>query len=316
MGKKGICSFIVALFLLFVGGSMALGFQPVYVMASGNMGGTYYSLGGIVAETINQKVPGVRLAVLPSSGSGENVGLMETGLCQFGLMDSYAVMAYEGKDLYYENPQTFLRGVMPLYPEVARILVSKGSDIGSVRDLEGKKVVLGRKGSGVLVTAQQILRSSGLGSDKVLPAYLGMGEGLLALKEGSVDAVIFVGPLGGGSAMEQEALKTSKVLGLDDDARGALLSSAPYWREFSIPAGTFPDQDEAIKTVGAWTVLYCREDMNEDLVYRVAKTIYKEAENLSPYIPGSVTLSPGQVQEMLVPIHPGAAKFFKEEGTL
>ncbi|SMG28828.1 TAXI family TRAP transporter solute-binding subunit [Dethiosulfovibrio salsuginis] len=316
MGKNSLLRVFVCLCSSLIFASMAWGFQPVYVMASGNMGGTYYSLGGIVAETVNQKVPGVRLAVLPSSGSGENVELMETGLCQFGLMDSYAVMAYEGKDLYYENPQTFLRGVMPLYPEVARVLVSKGSKISSVRDLEGKKVVLGRKGSGVLVTAQQILRFSGLGSDKVVPAYLGMGEGLLALKEGTVDAVIFVGPLGGGSAMEQEALKTSKVLGLDDAARGSLLGSAPYWREFSIPAGTFPNQDEEIKTVGAWTVLYCREDLNDDLVYRVAKTIYKEAADLSPYIPGSVTLRPGQVQEMLVPIHPGAARFFKEEGSL
>ncbi len=316
MGEKRFLCVMAALCSLFVWASVSWGFQPVYVMASGNMGGTYYSLGGIVAETVNQKIPGVRLAVLPSSGSGENVDLMEKGLCQFALMDSFAVMAYEGKDLYYEKPQTYLRGVMPLYPEVARILVPLKSDIQSVKDLGGKKVVVGRKGSGVLVTAQQILASSGLGTDKVVPAYLGMGEGLLALKEGSVDAVIFVGPLGGGSAMEQDALKDSRVLGVDDETRGALLASAPYWREFSIPAGTFPNQDGAIKTVGAWTVLYCREDLNDDLVYRVAKTVYQEAGNLSPYIPGSVTLSPGQVQEMLIPIHPGAARFFKEEGSL
>lgn len=314
--RRFLCIIVVALCSLLVLASVSLGFQPVYVMATGNMGGTYYSLGGVLAETVNQEIPGIRLAVLPSSGSGENVDLMEKGLCQFALMDSFAVMAYEGKDLYYERPQTYLRGVMPLYPEVARIIVPTKSDVHSVKDLGGKKVVVGRKGSGVLVTAQQILASSGLGTDKIVPAYLGMGEGLLALKEGTVDAVIFVGPLGGGSAMEQDALKDSRVLGLDDETIGTLLASAPYWREFSIPAGTLPNQDKAIKTVGAWTVLYCREDINDDLVYRVAKTVYQEAANISPYIPGSVTLSPGQVQEILVPLHSGAAKFFKEEGSL
>ncbi len=313
--KKGFL-FFAALFMVMAVSSMAMGNSPIYVMASGNMGGTYYSLGGVVAETVNQKVPGVRVAVLPTSGSGENVDLMEKGLCHFALMDSYAVMAYEGRDLYYETPQTYIRAVLPLYPEVARILVPVDSDIKSIRDLEGKRIVLGRKGSGVLVTAQQILRAAGVDPSRITPAYLGMGEGLLAVKDGSVDCVVFVGPLGGGSAMEQEVIKGCRIIGLDDETRAALLASAPYWREFSIPSGSFPGQKDEIKTIGAWTVLYCREDTNADLVYRVAKAVYRESKGLSPYIPGSVVLSPNQVQEMLVPLHEGAARFFREEGAL
>ncbi|MCF4151224.1 TAXI family TRAP transporter solute-binding subunit [Dethiosulfovibrio sp. F2B] len=316
MGKRRglLCLLLVSVVLGTA--AVASAFQPVYVMASGNMGGTYYSLGGILAETVNEKLPGVRVAVLPSGGSAENVDLMEKGLAQFALIDSFAVMAYQGRDLYYEAPQTYLRGVVPLYPEVARILVPKDSAIVTLSDLAGKKVVLGKKGSGVLITAQQILMASGLRQDQLEPAYLGMGEGLLALREGSVDAVIFVGPLGGGSAMEQEALKDARIIGLDDKTRKKLMDTAPYWKEFVVPAGTFDGQIEDIKTVGAWTVLCCREDLDDDLINRVAETVYDNAEDISSYIPGSVKLSPDNVDEVLIPLHDGAKKFFDGKGAL
>lgn len=296
--------------------SPAAAFQPVYVMASGNMGGTYYNLGGIISETVNDNVPGVRVSVLPSGGSVDNIDLMEKGLCQFALIDSFAVMAYRGMDIYYENPQTYIRSVIPLYPEVARILIRPDSDISNVSDLKGKKVVLGRQGSGVLITARQIIKAAGLKADQIKPAYLGMGEGLLALEKGDVDAVIFVGPLGGGSAMELEALKKVRIVGLNDRTIKNLLSSAPYWNEFAIPAGTFAGQAEVIDTVGAWTVLYCRDDLNADLVYKVAKTIYEKADRISSYIPGTVKLTPGDVNKVMVPLHDGASRFFKEEGNL
>ena len=293
----------------------ALAFQPVYVMGSGNMGGTYYSLCGIIAETVNNKVPGVKMSVLPTGGTVDNVSLMGSGLCQFALMDSFAVMAYNGKDMFYEKPQTYLKGVVPLYPEVARILVPKGSAIKSVKDLTGKKVVMGRKGSGVLMTSQQILRMSGLRNDAVKPEYLGMGEGLLALKNGQVDAVIFVGPIGGGSAMEQELLSSTSVIGLDKATIKKLIASAPYWKEFTIPAGTFPNQKESLLTVGAWTVLYCREELSPELVEKVTGAIYNNISTISSYIPGSVKLSPEQTAEVLVPLHEGAARFFKKKGS-
>ncbi len=166
----------------------ASAFQPVYIMGSSSMGGTYYQLAGIIAEAVNDKVPGVRLAVQPTGGTAENIDNLEKGLNQFALTDSLAVMAYEGRDLYYERPQTYLGAVMPLYPEVARLLVPAGSPVRSLSDLAGRRVAVGRKGSGVLVTARQILEASGLRSDAVHPVYLGMGEGLLALRDGTVDA--------------------------------------------------------------------------------------------------------------------------------
>lgn len=294
----------------------AMAFQPVYVLGGANIGGTYYGLGGIIAETVNETVPGVRIAVQPTGGTRDNIELLEQGLNQFALTDGFVAMAYQGRDLYYERPQTYLRAVVPLYPEVARILVPAGSPVDSLGDLAGRRVAVGRKGSGLLITARQILRSAGLRPGAVKLAYLGMGEGLLALRDGKVDAVIFVGPLGGGSAMEQEILGTTKVLGLDAGTREGVLASAPYWRQFTIPAGTFSGQDEALKTVGSWTILSCREDLDDDLVYRVARSIYENASTISGYIPGSVSLEPNQVSELLIPLHDGAERFFKEAGVL
>lgn len=294
----------------------ASAFQPVYIVGGGNMGGTYYALAGILAERVNTSLPGLRMAVQPTGGTAENIDNLEKGLNQFALTDSLAVMAYEGHDLYYERPQTYLRAVMPLYPEVARLLVPAGSSVRSLADLAGRRVAVGRKGSGVLVTARQILEASGLRSDAVHSVYLGMGEGLLALRDGTVDAVLFVGPLGGGSAMEREVLETSRVLGLDRKTIDKVLASAPYWRAFSVPAGTFPGQTKPLETVGSWTFLACRDDLSESVVHGVVRTLYEGASILGAYIPGSVTLEPDQVKELLIPLHVGAARFFKEAGVL
>ena len=312
--KRVFLSSVFALLSVAIATS-AFAFQPVYVMGSGNMGGTYYNLSGIIAETVNNKVPGVKISVLPTGGTVDNVSLMQSGLCQFALMDSFAVMAYKGKDIYYEKPQTYLKGVVPLYPEVARILVPKNSPIKSVPNLAGKRVVIGRKGSGVLMTSQQILKASGLRSNAVKPAYLGMGEGLLALKKGEVDAVIFVGPIGGGSDMEQELLASTSVIGLDKQTIKKLIASAPYWKEFTIPGGTFPNQKESLLSIGSWTVLYCREELSPELVEKVTAAVYNNIGDISSYVPGSVKLSPEQVREVLIPLHEGAARFFKKKGS-
>ena len=306
----------LALLLFVLTSSPLSAFQPVYIMGSSSMGGTYYQLAGIIAEAVNDKVPGVRLAVQPTGGTAENIENLEKGINQFALTDSFAVMAYEGRDLFYERPQSYLRAVVPLYPEVARILVPADSAVRSLADLAGRRVVIGRKGSGVLVTAQQILSASGLRADAIDAAYLGMGEGLLALSEGSVGAVLFVGPLGGGSAMEQEILSRVRVLGLDEATVRKVVSSAPYWREVSIPAGTFPNQTEALKTVGSWTFLACRFDVDDDIVHALTKTVYDEAPTIGAYIPGAVTIEPGQVKELLIPLHDGAERFFREAGVL
>lgn len=303
---------VIGLFFVLNFAGAGLAFQPVYVMGSANIGGTYYNLGGIIAEMVNTKVPGVMISVLPTNGSGENVELLGRGLCQFALMDSFAVMAYKGKDLYYENPQTYMKAVAPLYPEVARIIVPADSSVRSLADLEGKKVVVGRKGSGTLVTAQQILQASGLGNGKIIPAYLGLGEGLLALQKGTVEGVIFVGPLGGGSSMEQETIKETRMFGLDESTVDKLLKGAPYWRKFTIPGGTFEGQDEDILTIGAWTTLYCREELADELVYKVAEVLYNHAHSIESYLPGSVKLSPEQIGEVLIPLHPGAAQFHEK----
>ncbi len=307
---------VLSVLLLLAAALPASAFQPVYVMGGGTIGGTYYGLGGVIAQTVNMELPGVRMAVQPTSGTRENVELMELGLNQFALTDGFVAMAYQGRDLYYERAQTYLRAVMPLYPEVARILVPSDSDVHSVADLAGRRIAVGARGSGVLITARQILGAAGLRPGEADLAYLGMGEGLLALQSGDVDAVIFVGPLGGGSAMEREVLSSVKVLGLGEDVRRAVLDSAPYWREFEIPAGTFRDQDEVLRTVGSWTILSCREDLDDDLVYRVARLLYENVSDIAEYIPGSVTLRPDQVSELLIPLHDGAEKFFKEAGEL
>ena len=290
-------------------------------IASGWVVGVYYPLAGAMSRIIYKvKDLNLRATVESSGASVANAQLIGTGDADFALLQNdIAFYAYNGVTLaaFKDKPIKNMSAVFTIYPELVHVVVTKASGVKSVRDLRGRKVVLGPPGSGTEANALQILEAyrlqeSDLGKAERIDAAAAADE----LKDGRVDAAFFTTGL--GSAVIVDSFISGKValLRVDGAEAAALAKKYPFYTSVKVPANTYKDQPEA-STVAVMAMMVARSDLPEDLVYRFTKAIFDdlkqfhEAHSAAKNLTLETALSGNPI-----PLHPGAARFYKEKGIL
>jgi len=283
--------------------------------------GVYYPLAGAMSRIVYKvKDLNLRATVESSGASVANAQLIGTGDADFALLQNdIAFYAYNGVTLsaFQGKPVKNLGGIFSIYPELVHVVATKPSGIKSVKDLKGKKVVLGPHGSGTEANALQILEGYGLRE-----ADLGKAERIEAaaasdqLKDGRIDAAFFTTGL--GSAVILDTFITGKVTlvpvtGMEAEA---LIKKYPFYTSVKVPANTYKDQAEA-GTVAVMAMLVARSDLPEDLVYRFTKAIFDDLAQFHAAHSAAKNLTlETALGGMPIPLHPGAARFYKEKGVL
>jgi len=295
--------------------------RRLVTIASGWVVGVYYPLAGAMSRIVYKvKDLNLRATVESSGASVANAQLIGTGDADFALLQNdIAFYAYNGATLgaFQGKPIKNMGGIFAIYPELIHAVTTKASGIKSVKDLKGKKVVLGPTGSGTEANALQILEVHGLKE-----ADLGKAERIDAaaaadqLKDGRVDAAFFTTGL--GSAVIVDTFISGKVAlvpvaGLE---AAALIKKYPFYTSVKVPANIYKDQGDA-STVAVMAMLVARSDLPEDLVYRFTKAIFDDLPQFhaAHSAAKSLTLETA-LNGMPVPLHPGAARFYKEKGVL
>ena len=178
---------IVAAGLLVFTGAAAKVFVSI---ATGGTAGTYYPLGGAMAELINKTVPNVNATAVATGASAANLnGLAEDEFQMVISQNDVTYYAYTGTELFVKSrPMYNLRGIACLYNETVQIVTLANSGIKTLADLKGKRVVVGAIGSGTEVNARQILAMAGLTYDDINEQYQSFGEAASALRDGNTDA--------------------------------------------------------------------------------------------------------------------------------
>ncbi len=309
----------------------ALGAQAAeernYILATGSSGGTYYPVGVALATLIKEKLQpmqNIGISAINSAGSGENLKLLQENEAQFAiLMGMFGSYAWTGIGTYAkEGPQTHLRSVSMLWQNVEQFIVKREhARSGSIEDmagLKGEKMAMGNKNSGTISSNRTILESLGIDIDKDYDLlYGGYGPSAEALRNGQVEGVSL--PAG----IPTDAV-TKLFTGTDDKVKILEFTDAQIkkanagmnlWTRFVIPAETYPGQAKDINTMAQPNFLAVRNDVDEEAVYLITKTIY---ENL-PFLHSSHQASKAiKVEAALVglpaPLHPGAAKYYREVG--
>ena len=157
-------------------------------LATGGTAGTYYPLGGAMAEIWNQNVSGVDASVQATGASVANVNMMAQGQVDLALIQNdIAFYADQGQEMF-QRPIGNLRGIANLYPEVIQIVARADAGIRSVDDLKGKRVAVGDAGSGTEANARQILGAAGISYDDITVRYLSFAEASNNLRDGHIDA--------------------------------------------------------------------------------------------------------------------------------
>lgn len=297
-----------------------------YILATASTGGTYYPVGVALATLTKVKLEPkfkLSLSAINSAGSGENVKLLREGEAQFAIMQGlYGAWAWNGEGaLKSSGPQQHLRSVSMLWQNVEQFIVKsdyvQDGTISDLTKLEGEKFSIGKKNSGTEGSGRQILGGLGIDPESLDLAYMGYGPSADALQNGTVNGMNIPSGVPTSAVTRAYAAMGSDITTLDFTDQQIEEANGGYklWTRYVIPANTYPGQTKDINTMAQPNFLAVRDDISEEDVYLITKTIY---ENL-PFLNGIHKATKAMALEkaiagLPVPLHPGAARFYQEAG--
>jgi uncharacterized protein len=292
--------------------------QQFFRIGTGGTGGTYYPLGGIIANAIS--TDRINVSAVATNGSVANVngivgGSMESGFSQADI-NSWAV---NGTGIYQGKPKVEeLRAIANLYPESVHIVVKKGLNLKSLADLKGKRVSIDEPGSGTLVNARAILGVFGVTEKDIRPEYLKQQQSTEKLKDGSLDAYFQTTGYPLGALVELAATNGFDLLPIEGEARDKILAQYTFFAKDKIPDGTYKDV-KGVETISVGAQWVTSSKQPEALVYEITKALWSDKTRAAldgGHAKGKTIQKSTALFGIGIPLHPGAERFYKEAGLL
>lgn len=279
---------------------------------TGGDSGTYYAYGGTLAGYVTEHTD-TSVTAVASNGSQTNIEDIASGAIQLGFVQSDVMSyAYQGTRLF-EEPVTNFSTVAALYMEQVQI-VTLNPDIKTVADLAGKNVSIGAVGSGVYFNALDVLGAYDLTEEDITPQYQDFATSVDSLKDGKIDAAFIVAGAPTTAITDLSTTKTAYLVSMDDEHVEKLIEASPYYAKATIPADVYGlESDTTTVSVGA--VVLASNYIGEDAIYGFTKSLFDGASDNAEAHAKYSELSLEEASSVKgVPYHPGAAKYYEEQG--
>ncbi|MFW2544613.1 TAXI family TRAP transporter solute-binding subunit [Primorskyibacter sp. 2E107] len=297
--------------------------QEFISIGTGGVTGVYYPTGGAICRLVNKsrKEHGIRCAVESTGGSVYNINTIKAGELEFGVAQSdWQYHAYNGTS-NFEGDAAFpeLRAVFSVHAEPFTLITRSDTGIEKFEDLKGKRVNVGNAGSGQRATMEVVMDAFGITMDdfSLATEYKG-SEMATQLCDGNIDAMIYT--IGHPAAAIKEASTTCDVTLVDvvGEPIDKLVADNPYYRVATIPGGMYDGNPEDVTTFGVGATFVTSANVPEDTVYVVAKAVMENIDDFRQLHPAFANLDPAQMVKdgLSAPLHPGAAKAYKELGLM
>ena len=289
--------------------SMAQEKRDIY-LGVGSLGGAFYPLGQGMATLVNQYSGGLTMTPEVTGGAVDNVRLVGNKEVDVGITaenNAYDGMAGQGS--YTEKYD--LMAIGRLHPSALHIVVLDDSPIKTSEDLRGKKVTLGAAGSGGIPVAEVLLAAYGMTFDDIVANYLPTADGYTQLGDGNIDASIGLFGMPGSACMELASTKKIRFIDIDQDKIDQIVAQYPYYAQVDISADLY-GTDKGTSTIGTVNCLIVRPNLEENVVYWLAKSIYDNLDELHSLNETSKTITQESGAKCSVPLHPGAQRYWEE----
>lgn len=310
MLKKLLATALVPVFAA----TLAYGQQRFVTIATGGTAGTYFPLGGALAEIWNKNIKGVNANATVTGASVANVAMLAKGdVDVIFVQNDGAFYALNGIELFKDKKLDSIRGMATLYNETVQLVALADSGIKTLADLKGKRVSVGAAGSGVELNARQILEAAGLTYDDIKVQHLSFAESATNLKDGNIDAAFNTAGAPTAAIQDLSVSKNCVLVPIDGEAAQKLMKKWSFYTPEKLPANTYKGVTKDVMTVSVKSMLACSAKTDPQLVYDMLKTMYANGERLmaSHKKGADIKLATG-LEGMSIPLHPGAEKFFKE----
>ena len=284
-------------------------------IGTGGTAGTYYPIGGAMAEILNKEIPGMSASAQSTGASVANVNMLGDGTIDLAtVQNDIAYYAANGTEMFVDKKVDGLKGIASLYPETCQFVTLRSSGIKSLAELKGKRVAVGAVGSGVEANVRQILAAYGVTYDDIDAQYLSFAEGANALKDGNVDVAVLTAGYPTASVQDIASQNPVCLLPVEDKIADALIAQYPFYTKTVIPAGTYAGFDEAVPSVSVMAMLVAGPTVNEELGYKVTKAIFSHLDRLqAAHAVGKQITRDSVKAGMSLPMNEGAEKYFNEK---
>ena len=280
---------------------------------TGGESGTYYAFGSVLAQYVSTNSD-LEVVAVTGNGSQANVEDLDAGEYQLAFCQSDVMSyAYDGTNLFEGTPVSSFSVAAALYMEQVQI-VTTNPDIKTVSDLKGKTVSVGVQGSGVYFNAVDVFTAYDMTLDDINPVYQSFGDSAESLKDKKIDAAFIVAGAPTTAITDLSTAGDVYLVEIDDEHVDKLIEASPYYSPYLITSDVYGTPD-SVQTVAVAAVVLVRDDVSEDAVYTFVSTIFNNTEAIAEQHGKGAELNIELASSMTsVPYHPGAAKYFAEQG--
>jgi TRAP transporter TAXI family solute receptor len=292
--------------------------KTVVTLATATPGGGFPVYGAAFADAVNAADPSLQVEPRNTKGSAENIPLLEAGTIDIGLVQGEA--AYEAFAGIGRAPVN-LKIVAAMYSSPGMFVVRADSPYRTIKDLVGKPVAFGARGSGLVILARYVLDGLGLSQDKDFEAiYLDRaGDGPAMVLDGRAAALWGGGSGWPGFTTMAQAPGGARFIAPTPDEIAQIRGKHSFLKALTIPAGSYPTQDQPIASVGSWSFVLARPTLDDEVAYRLARALHRAEGDLGNKLAQAretTAANTAAAAPNATMIHPGVAKYLREIGAL
>ncbi len=292
--------------------------QQFVNVLTGGQSGVYYPLGVALSQIYAKAIPNARATAQVTKASAENLNLLQAGRGELGfsLGDSVSDAWKGDEEAGFKTKLDKLRGLSATYNNYIQIVANADSGIKTLADLKGKRISVGAAKSGTELNARAILKAAGLTyADLGKVEYLPFGESVELMKNRQLDATLQSAGLGVASIRDLATAIKITVIAVPADVV-AKVGDAAY-QPTVIPANTYTGQTADVATAAIPNFLITHAGVSDELAYQMTKSLYDNLDTLyAAHNAAKAIKRENALNGMPVPLHPGAARYYKEVGLI
>ncbi len=287
-------------------------------MMTGPQGGSWVPLGGALKGMWEKAVPGLQIQAQPGAGIA-NVRGVDEGKAQIGFANSSTTVdGIAGRAPYPKQVKNVCQ-VANLYPQYFQVVATADAKVTSFADFKGKSLVTQPKGNTAEILTAMVLDINGLSYQPLAKANFQAAytDAVSMMKDGHAQ-IFTLGTTAPASAiMDLASARDVKLVPVDDKTMAALQKVNPGYNKLIIKAGTYPKQDTDVPVIGYSTHIVAACDLPEDTVYKLTKAMAENVDAMAAVVKPITGLTPKDMAlDIGVPLHKGAARFYKEKGAI
>ena len=324
--KKRIFMYIAALCLTTVGVGSFSGVRPALAaettrLSIGTAGttGAYYMYGGAIANIISKHALDITASAEVTGGSVENIKLIGNKKLDLATVTNdvlnEAVNDYKNSKHFKKKVE--LKALFNMYTQPLHLVALANSDVKNFQDIKGKRVAVGSPGSGTEVKTRMVLHILGMEYKKdITPEFLSFAEASEALQDKTIDAFFMSVALPSPALASLTMTNPVKLIPLSDSEVDKINKAYPFLTKSVIPAKTYKGVDTDTQVVSVQSLVVCRADLPDDVAYKIVKAVFEHKNELDRVHNSFRDTTLANATPTLIPLHPGAIKYFKEKKVL